>query len=290
MSPEVDRPRTLRRIVTPGVCAIALLGSLALILARCTPTPSAAELLRRVNGAYDALRPIPRQVDMTFHTKVAVPGQPPTVTRGQAKILQVQRKARFETLPGTMKFEAASPEGPKLTDAGELVWVHDGRVLRTRYTLQNPSPGGPPIVQETYIDHDRVPEELGSRYTDPMAEPELATEIVAHPFTLTRENWNGKSMYVLRSQGEIVISDTTRMQMNLWVDPDDLLVRRTESDTTYVEPGTGTPRSTWMEAELVYHLNVPLTDSDFELKLGPDAKDMTEALLQEGRSKAQAKP
>ncbi|MBN1204018.1 MAG: hypothetical protein JXB05_03730 [Myxococcaceae bacterium] len=227
---------------------------------------------------------------MTFHTIVRATGQPLTMTDGQARILQQDRKARFETLPGSMKVEMEGPDGLKRTDGGELVWVHDGRVLRTRYALQNPTPGGPPILHETFIDHDRVPEELGSRYTDPMAEPELAAEIVSHPFTLTRESWHGKSTYVLRSQGPIVLSDTTRMEMNLWVDPEDLLVRRVESETTHVEADTGTSRSTRLEAEFVYHLQVAIADSDFELNLSPDAKDMTEVLLQEGRSKARARP
>jgi hypothetical protein len=97
-------------------------------------------------------------------------------------------------------------------------------------------------------------------------------------------------MYVLRSQGAIVFNETTRIEMTLWVDPEDLLVRRIESETTYVEAATGISRSTRMEAEFVYHLKVAIADSDFEMKLGPNAMDMTEALLQEGRSKAQAKP
>jgi hypothetical protein len=252
--------------------------------------PTAQEVLRAVNGAYEDLRPIPRRIDMRFRTRMKSEGQPETITHGEARVYQVDRRIRFETLPDSMKVESDGPAGPRVLAGGELLWVHDGSILRTRYTMQNADPGAPPIVHETLIDHTRVPEEFGSRYTDPMAEPELAAEILAHPFTLTREPWNGTAMEVLRSEGPILFSDRSRVAMRLWVDPEDHLVRRVESETTHRAPGADTTQSIEMQAEYVYHLQVPIEDSAFELALGPQAKDMTEALLEDARAKAPVKP
>ena len=56
-----------------------------------------------------------------------------------------------------------SEASKKAIEGGELVWVHDGRMLRARYARRGLSNGEANALHETFVDPSPVPETLGSR-------------------------------------------------------------------------------------------------------------------------------
>lgn len=239
----------------------------------------AAAFIEEVNAAYEAMRDRSRRVVVRHRTRTQWPGKLPTTTTAVSIIHQKGHSAHVETLPGLL-------ERPPIEEGGEpyagpshnkLVWAHDAEAGETRAIhVASPEvhPGGLPHEKVTRLRHGELPKDLQT----PLSAAEIPDELAGAAFTLEDAELGGEPVKLLKSAERIAIQPDTEGHFRIWVDPNELLIRRVETDLVHtMGRESGTPE---VKIESVYDIHyefdVPIDDDMFEIPLKDDHVDVTE--------------
>ena len=203
---------------------------------------------------------------------------------GTSVAVQEDRKIRFEQAEDAYRRHTPSDEGKEAEQGGDLLWIHDGRYLWSRYEEAGRNPDDECGVREFFVDHDRIPEEYGDKWTRPMMAAELPEEFLGHEFTIDKQFLEGKPVYVLRSVGRIPLSPDNSMGVTMWVDPETSLVVRLESDGAWHPAGEG---EAYVDGEydISYDFGIPVAADAFDIEIGERAEDLTDTISHKIREK-----
>lgn len=244
------------------------------------PSLDAKTLMERINETYEGLRSQGRRVTMTYRTITRAPGKPDVYVTGTSVAHQKDDKIRYEQAEDAYRTEVPADESAESeSQGGDMLWIHDGDILWSRNEAAGADPDDECGVREFYIDHRRIPEAYGPKWTQPMLEAELSEEFLEHPFSLHQSVLEGKPVYILRSAGRVPLSPENAMAVTFWVDPESYLVLRMESEAAWY-PSPDIESYVDGEYDITYEIGVPTPDSMFEIEISERAEDLTDVIAQ----------
>ena len=289
---SIDRDRSRRRRIvgpftTSLVCVMAMVGTSVAESPAASDNASAARaLMERVNAAYTSLFNTPRKMLLKQTTTTRAIGTEDVRTRSKAVVYQYRDKVRYEIGNEDHHVERTSidDDDPEIAEGGRLVWVHADGQTRTRYEEAADDHDSGPIVHGTFVDHTRLPDELGPEFTRPMTMPEFSRHFLDHPFHLRTEPYQGTNYWVLRSDSWIEFGPGQNMAVTMWVDVATFRVERFVATTFYRPEKDAEPYVTEYAADIEYFIGADIPEGAFELPEDASATDITEMVARHARS------
>lgn len=274
----------------PGLFASCLASSLVLMATAWGEARAEGEhpldartVMEWINEKYEELHADTRRVTMEYRTIKREAGKPDLHVIGTSVALQKDRKIRFEQAEDAYRVETSAEDDDRRQRGDHLLWIHDGQFMWARMEEGGADPEEDCGVSEWYVDHHRIPEEFGSKWTHPMMAAELPDEFLEHEFTLQKSLLEGEPVYVLRSIGRIPLSPENAMGVTLWVDPETYLIVRMEGEGAWSpEPDKEAEPRAYVDSEYDFHYDfgVAVPDSAFEIQISDRAQDLTDAIAQ----------
>ena len=289
---SIDKDRTLRRR-TVGTFTLSLICVMAMVGTTVAEPPAASDngsaaraLMEQVNEAYDSLFNTPRKMLLKQTTTTRGIGIQDVKTRSKAVVYQYRDSVRYEIRNEDHHVERNSfdDDDPEIVEGGRLVWVHADGHTRTRYELAADQPDSTPIVQGTFVDHTRLPDELGPEFTRPMTMPEFSRHFLDHPFRLRTEPYQGSNYWVLRSEGWVEFGPGQNMAVTMWVDVATFRVERFVATTFFRSEKDAEPYVTEYAADIEYIIGADIPEGAFELPEDASTTDITEMVAKHARS------